>query len=77
LKSPYRPADEKEHRLDELPAAAGRSRRKAAMSFAGAVAAALVSVLGLHGWHIYIGLGLTLIAALYGLMRWSKKYPLQ
>jgi hypothetical protein len=53
------------------------SRRKAAMSFAGAVAAALVSVLGLHGWHIYIGLGLTLIAALYGLMRWSKKYPLQ
>jgi hypothetical protein len=33
--------------------------------------------LGLHGWHIYVGVGLTLIAAAYGLLRWKQKYPRQ
>jgi hypothetical protein len=45
--------------LDELPAATSRSRRKAAISFAIAAAAAIFSALDLHGWHIYLGLGLT------------------
>jgi hypothetical protein len=51
-----------------------RARRKAAVSFAIAVAAAIVSALELHGWHIYVGLGLTVIAAIYGLTRWKRKY---
>ena len=55
----------------ELPQAA---RRKAAISFAVAVLAAIVSVLELNGWHIYIGLGLVLIAAVYGLTRWNRRY---
>jgi hypothetical protein len=52
-----------------------RTRRKAAISFAVAVAAAIFSAFDLHGWHISVGLGLTLIAAAYGLLRWKQKYP--
>jgi hypothetical protein len=55
----------------ELPQA---DRRKGAISFAIAVLAAIVSVLELHGWHVYIGLGLVLIAAVYGLTRWKRNY---
>jgi hypothetical protein len=61
--------------LDELPAATSRTRRKAAISFAIAVAAAIFSAFDLHGWHVYVGLGLTVIAAIYGLTRWQRKYP--
>jgi hypothetical protein len=61
--------------LDELSVATSRARRKAAISFAIAVAAAIFSALELHGWHIYVGLGLTAIAAVYGLTRWKRKYP--
>jgi hypothetical protein len=63
--------------LDDLSAAPQRARRKAAVSFAIAIVAALLSVFDLHGWHIYIGLVLTASAALYGLMRWRQKYPRQ
>jgi hypothetical protein len=52
-----------------------RARRKAAISFAIAVAAAIFSALELHGWHIYVGLALTAVAAIYGLTRWKRKYP--
>ena len=54
-----------------------RTRHQAAISFAVVVAAAIFSALDLHGWHIYVGVGLTLIAAAYGLLRWKQKYPRQ
>lgn len=60
--------------MDELLVATSRARRKAAISLAIAVAAAIFSALELHGWHIYVGLGLTAIAAIYGLTRWKQKY---
>jgi O-antigen/teichoic acid export membrane protein len=51
-----------------------RTRRTAAISFAAAVLAAVFSALELHGWHIYIGLAVVLITALYGFARWRQKY---
>jgi hypothetical protein len=51
-----------------------RARRKAAISFAVAVAAAIFSALELHGWHVYVGLALTFTVAAYGLTRWRRKY---
>jgi hypothetical protein len=51
-----------------------RSRRTAAISFAAALFAAVFSALELHGWHIYIGLAVVLITALYGFTRWRQKY---
>jgi len=63
--------------LEQSTAAPQRSRRKAAISFAIAVAAAIFSAFDFHGWHVYVGLGLTLIAASYGLLRWKQKYPRQ
>jgi hypothetical protein len=53
-----------------------RKRRKAAVSFAIAMAAAIFSALELHGWHIYVWLALTAVAAIYGLTHWKRKYPL-
>lgn len=51
-----------------------RAKRKAAIAFAIAVASAIFSALELRGWHIYVGLGLTAIAVIYGLTRWKQKY---
>ncbi|HEY4879554.1 MAG TPA: hypothetical protein VIH97_10550 [Candidatus Acidoferrales bacterium] len=62
--------------MDELRVATSRARRKAAISYAIAMAAAIFSVLELHGWHIYVGLALTAVAAIYGLTHWKRKYPL-
>jgi hypothetical protein len=61
--------------VHKAPVAPQRARRKAAISFAIAVAAAIFSAFDLHGWHIYIGLGLALVVAAYGLLRWRRKYP--
>jgi hypothetical protein len=55
------------------PTVSQRSRRKSAISFAVAVLAAIVSVLELHGWHVYIGFGLVLLAAVFGLLQWRRK----
>jgi hypothetical protein len=60
--------------LNELPVATSRAKRKAAIAFAIAVASAIFSALELHGWHIYVGLGLTAIATIYGLTHWKQKY---
>ena len=61
--------------MDELRVATSRARRKAAISYAIAMAAAIFSALELHGWHIYVGLALTAVAAIYGLTRWNEDIP--
>jgi hypothetical protein len=61
--------------LGELPPASQSTKRKAAISLVIAAAGAIFSAFDLHGWHIYVGLGLTMVAAVYGLMRWKQKYP--
>jgi predicted 2-oxoglutarate/Fe(II)-dependent dioxygenase YbiX len=58
--------------LNELPADSRQARHKAAIAIA--VTATIVSVFDLRGSYIYAGLGLTLAAALFGLMRREKKY---
>ncbi len=35
--------------------------------------AAVISALGLHGWHVYLALALVGVALAIGFIRWSKK----
>lgn len=35
---------------------------------------ALVSATELHGWHIYVGLGIAGVAIFFGFVRWNRKY---
>ena len=61
--------------MDDLAVATSRARRKATISFAIAVAAAVFSALDLHLWHIYLGLALTAIAAFCGLTAGNENIP--
>jgi Flp pilus assembly protein TadB len=36
--------------------------------------AAVISALGLHGWHVYLALALVGVALAIGFIRWSKRY---
>jgi hypothetical protein len=35
--------------------------------------AAVISALGLHGWHVYLALSLIGIGLIIGFVRWSRK----
>jgi len=35
--------------------------------------AAVISALGLHGWHVYLALALIGIGLIIGFIRWSRK----
>jgi hypothetical protein len=35
--------------------------------------AAVISALGLHGWHVYLALALIGIGLIVGFVRWSRK----
>ncbi len=36
--------------------------------------AAVISALGLHGWHIYLALALIGIGLILGFFRWTRKH---
>ena len=35
----------------------------------------ILSVLELHGWHVYVGLALVGVGVFIGFMRWNRKFP--
>lgn len=50
------------------------SKSKAAFLIFLSGLAAVISALELHGWHVYLAMGLVGIGLAIGLVRWSKKY---
>ena len=49
------------------------SKAKAAFLLSLSGLAAVISALGLHGWHIYLALSLIGIGLTIGFIRWSRK----
>ena len=50
------------------------SKTKAAILISLSGLAAVISTLELHGWHVYLAMGLVGIGLTIGFIRWSKKY---
>src|SRR6476660_1075427 len=50
------------------------SKSKAGILIALSGLAAVISALELHGWHVYLAMGLVGIGLAIGFIRWSKKY---
>jgi len=50
------------------------SKTKAAILISLSGLAAVISALELHGWHVYLAMGLVGIGLTIGFIRWSKKY---
>jgi hypothetical protein len=49
------------------------TKGKAALVLALSGIAAIVSAAQLHGWHIYVGLGIAGAAIFIGFVRWNRK----
>jgi hypothetical protein len=49
------------------------SKTKAAFMVSLSGLAAVISALGLHGWHVYLALSLIGIGLVIGFIRWSRK----
>jgi hypothetical protein len=49
------------------------SKTKAAFLVSLSGLAAVISALGLHGWHVYLALSLIGIGLVIGFVRWSRK----
>ena len=49
------------------------TKGKAALVLALSALAAIVSATELHGWHIYLGLGIAGVAIFLGFVRWNRK----
>jgi uncharacterized membrane protein len=50
------------------------SKTKAAFLVALSGLAAVISALGLHGWHVYLALALIGIGLTIGFFRWTRKH---
>ena len=50
------------------------SKSKAVILIALSGLAAVISALELHGWHVYLAMGLVGMGLAIGFIRWSKKY---
>jgi hypothetical protein len=51
------------------------TKGKAAFLVVVSALGAILSVLELHGWHVYVGLAAVGIAVFIGFMRWNRRYP--
>jgi len=50
------------------------SKSKAVILISLSGLATVLSALELHGWHVYLAMGLVGIGRAIGFIRWSKKY---
>ena len=50
------------------------SKTKAAFLVCLSGLAAVISALGLHGWHVYLALSLIGIGLIIGFFRWTQKH---
>lgn len=50
------------------------SKTKAVILISLSGIAAIISALELHGWHVYLAMGLVGIGLVFGFVRWSRKY---
>ena len=50
------------------------TKGKAAFLIVVSALGAIVSVLALRGWHVYLGLALFAVGIVVGFLRWNRKY---
>ena len=50
------------------------TKGKAAVLFALSALTAIVSAMRLHGWHVYLGLGIAALAIFLGFLAWNRKF---
>ena len=50
------------------------TKGKAALLVVVSALIAIVSALGLHGWQVYVGLGVAAVAIFFAFTRWNRKY---
>jgi len=51
------------------------TKGKAAFLIVVSALGAILSVLELHGWHVYLGLAGVGVGVFIGFMRWNRKFP--
>ena len=51
------------------------TKGKAAFLIVVSALGTILSVLELHGWHVYVGLALVGVGVFIGFMRWNRKFP--
>jgi len=50
------------------------TKGKAALLVVVSALIAVVSVVELHGWHIYLGLGVAAVAIFVAFLRWNRRF---